>query len=734
MEHKVRREAAPCNGKMNDRVRATHEILTRRRRTGYRDADSTKEATMAKHGRIAWAALLVASVASGADTPKPVPTFGGGVAVVALPVFVTDKNGQPMTGLAAGDFEVSEDGRPVKIVGFQEVDTRQASGSVPTAVAGAVRRQFLLLFDLSFTRVAGLVRARQAALEFVDKRLGPDDLVGVATFSVEKGMQILVSFTRDRRQARAAIEALGLAATVRKADPLNLAYDLDASGPKPAPGGRMSAEDMIEQQIEADRATGVAYDAKVKRLLQGLGQLARALDAVQGRKQVIYLSSGFTNANLVGAQGEKAKTLNEAVVRGELWNVDSNEHFGTAGQMTEMSQAFRGFALADAVVDTVDVGGLSVGGDVTRTAPDGSATSGDGRESLSAIASGSSGRFYRNANDLTPVLQQILDGTRHFYALAFEPGPAKGPGQIHKLKVKVKDASALSYRTAYVETADAPAAVARFEAADAIAKGLAGGEVALRALAVPYRSGERSALAVVLEIDGPSLLAGGTPEQLPLEIYGYALDAAGQVEDALSQTMSLDVAKAGARLAQRGLLLQSAFAVGPGRHTLRFLVRDAASRRRGLVSVDAEVPDFAAAMTAPPVLMEELSRWLPLKTAARSGVTIENPFRADLEFFAPRVAARIANGAASRFFVLAYDPHPAAGPSQGQARARLVGDDGVEHALGAVLQKALADESGYRRYVVEVTPQAVAPGRYRLLLDIDDGATARETARDVTVE
>ena len=97
----------------------------------------------------------------GADKPQ-VPVFGSRVEVVALPVFVSDKSGQPVTGLQAADFEVSDDGRAVKVVAFQEVDAGQASAPRSGPAAAAARRQFVFLFDLSFTRLAGLVRARQA--------------------------------------------------------------------------------------------------------------------------------------------------------------------------------------------------------------------------------------------------------------------------------------------------------------------------------------------------------------------------------------------------------------------------------------------------------------------------------------------------------------------------------------------------------------------------------------------
>ena len=73
------------------------------------------------------------------------------------------------------------------------------------------RRQFLLLFDLSFSSVSGLIRSREAATEFVETRLAPIDLAGVATDSLTAGVRLLLGFTSDKAQVRRAVETLGSA-------------------------------------------------------------------------------------------------------------------------------------------------------------------------------------------------------------------------------------------------------------------------------------------------------------------------------------------------------------------------------------------------------------------------------------------------------------------------------------------------------------------------------------------
>src|SRR5688572_30601208 len=66
------------------------------------------------------------------ETP---PVFGADVQLVAVPVFVTDKDGRAVPGLAAQDFEVEDAGRSVPVAGFLAVDAAVAPGAVPGETA-----------------------------------------------------------------------------------------------------------------------------------------------------------------------------------------------------------------------------------------------------------------------------------------------------------------------------------------------------------------------------------------------------------------------------------------------------------------------------------------------------------------------------------------------------------------------------------------------------------------------
>src|SRR5438093_12786638 len=75
---------------------------------------------------VALLALACAAAAAAAEKEAKPPVFGTEISLVSVPVFVVDKDGRAMRGLAADDFELAEDGKPSRIVSFQYIDTTEA--------------------------------------------------------------------------------------------------------------------------------------------------------------------------------------------------------------------------------------------------------------------------------------------------------------------------------------------------------------------------------------------------------------------------------------------------------------------------------------------------------------------------------------------------------------------------------------------------------------------------------
>src|SRR5436309_10532217 len=81
--------------------------------------------------------LLVPALSHAAGEPPAGESFKESieVSVVNLDVYVTDKKGQPVTGLKKEDFQVLEDGRPVEISNFF-AESRGTEPAAPAASGG----------------------------------------------------------------------------------------------------------------------------------------------------------------------------------------------------------------------------------------------------------------------------------------------------------------------------------------------------------------------------------------------------------------------------------------------------------------------------------------------------------------------------------------------------------------------------------------------------------------------
>src|SRR5262245_7487957 len=153
--------------------------------------------------RRAWAAALMLSMAAPA---LPAQRFSEStdVVVVEVPVQVV-RDGKPVRGLNAADFEIYEGRQKQAITGFEVLDLAAVPADQPAAVRRlpmSARRRFVLLFDLGYSKVTSMAKAREAAKRLLHGSFHPADLIAVGTYLPSKGPQLLLGFTTDRDQVR----------------------------------------------------------------------------------------------------------------------------------------------------------------------------------------------------------------------------------------------------------------------------------------------------------------------------------------------------------------------------------------------------------------------------------------------------------------------------------------------------------------------------------------------------
>jgi VWFA-related protein len=669
------------------------------------------------------------------------PVFGASVSVVSVPVFVADRNGSAVRGLQVEDFELYDDGQRVPVVSFRYVDTTSPEEQAQIRQSPAARRRFLLLFDLTFGDLGGLQRARIAALDFVRRRLAESDLASVATFDANRGVRIVANFTEDRGLLAHAIETLGVSSFARINDPLGLAASLGLTDEEI--GARRVSEEQTSAVTAALRvfarqlraAEESVYRQQVFSLVGSMEELGRSLRGVEGRKQVIYFSTGFDSKTLSGVSGSEMRTDSEAIVDGRIWEVDSLSRYGDSRLRERFAEMTRTLSSGDCVVHSVEVSAQGRGDDVTRTVVNQDPTrTVPGRESLSFIASETGGRLFKDSNDLSLALGEVLDMTSRYYILGYQPEDLKGPGQFHKLKVKVQRKGAkLSHRAGYYEHVPRTAQTRlqrQFEAAQLVMTGAGVADLHFAALALPFPApGDRQTLGVVVQVPREQI-RWQKGHQSALELYGYAVALDGTVLDNLAQFARMDPDRADPKDQLQGLSFFGTFSLPPGQYTLRLMVQEPESGSAGIRFIDVTIPphDPALGVLLPPVVMDDPTLWLSIETTSREGAP-KAPFTVGGKPFLPRATFEVRNGAPEKLVLIAYEPETRGNPDAGiQIESSVTDRSGTVFPGGPLrIEKVHREEGGRRTYVIRYTPEGLPPGDYTLRIGIGEAGSRIES-------
>ncbi|HEX4441731.1 MAG TPA: VWA domain-containing protein [Thermoanaerobaculia bacterium] len=690
-------------------------------------------------------AALAAGPARAQDARGPVRETAE-VSLVEVPVRVADRDGKPIRGLSAGDFTLQADGRPQEIVGFDAIDLAESTLE-PGAFPSAARRRFLFLFDLSFSRPRSIVGARRAAADFVTRRLGAEDLAAVATFSVEGGFRLLVTFSSDRAQLARAIETLGVDSRHEPADPLAFGFEPKALARTAMERGAEASRtensakamvDALETMTSMQRTQSDEYSrGRVRAMIASFGELAHALDSVEGRKDVVLLSEGFQSRLLVGATDTTEEQ--NFVVNGQIWKVDGDRRFGSEPLRNEISDMTSLFRRSDCVIHSVDVAGLRLDLEVETDVRDQREPHlpGGDRDSLFEFAEETGGEYFRNSNDLSAALEKLLVDTSVVYVLAFKPERPAQEGRFHEIKVRVGAKGArVTARPGYFDRSvfrRRTALERSLAAADAIATERPVRQIPIRMLAVPFAvAGGPASVPVQIEIPGAELLDGVEGDKTGLEVYVYAHGPENRLGDFLTQSVGLDVARSGDALRRGGIRFSGSLRLAPGAWRLRAFVRNSDTGRAGLVAATLRVPDFEERKPEllPPIFLDAAPDWIPLTARPRGDVAGQAAsfpaWSVAGENVAPAALAAVPERGELLLCLVSY--HLAAESPESALRlaGQVLDADGKPLGAGAlsVVSRSAPDAAGGRATLLRFEPpRELPPGRYGLRVFAEDAET-----------
>ena len=679
---------------------------------------------------------LSTDVASAAVRPNPVRETAEAI-LVEVPVRITDRNGVPIRALDAKDFELFDDGRKQTILGVDAIDLahKNREAAAAESMNPAARRHFLVLFDCSFAHPKSIITAQRAAKEFVLSGISDGDLVAVATYTVEHGLKLLVTFSSDRVQVSRAIDTLGLLpAEDLSKDPLSFAFDIAHVAPQATGlGGREQQAAAIVETLQTLMALSKARAdqyarLRVRRLTESLGEMARMLDTVSGRKDVIYLSEGFESRLVTGTKDTEQER--EWIFSGEQWKVDAEKRFGNTtlqGDLRQMGDLFR---RSDCVLHAVDIAGL-------RMDPETSTIQSKSSEnSLFELTQPTGGEVLRNGSDFKEQFARLLTSTSLVYVLAFRPERSGEEGKFHELKVKVHAPGArVSARAGYYERR-AFRTLSPMErslaAADVLANEIALTDLPVRlsAAALP-KSHTDASVPIWIEVAGEPLLANQKTDRLTAEVYVYAYDSEHRLRDFIAQRFDLDIAAVAEKLVRGGLKYCGELALPPGSYRLRALVRNGNTGKMGLAVSTLDVPAFGPEHTylLAPIFLEDSDRGVLVRGKARSHQ--EKPefpeyplVQSPTETLVPTPLPDIRPGKASVVSVVAYHfGNP--GSTSLRVGGSVLAEDGRPVAEAALTLRGnlLGDNLDKQTFLLDFTPNFLVPGRYMLRVFLHDGAT-----------
>ncbi|MGZ7042123.1 MAG: VWA domain-containing protein, partial [Thermoanaerobaculia bacterium] len=581
------------------------------------------------------------------------------VTVVEVPVTVIDRDGNPIRGLTAANFEVLDEGKKRAVTAFDKIDfASKESMQAMSPMNPAARRNFMLLFDLSYSNPKSLVRAQQSARDFVKSSVERRDLVSVATIDVNKGFRLLTAFTTDRALIASAIEH---PEEFQGNDPLQIAGTVPWKEMPTSGGGERQNTAAAEFNEMLQRA-GTANDAynrqRVDRQISLLSGLAKTLRSVNGRKHVVLLSEGF-DPRLV--QGRDAKLTeqqlqeNQAIERGEIWKVDTDNRYGNSSSLSIVDQMATLFRRSDVFLHAIDIQGVRVTGDSDIGSRGGS------NEGLFLLAHSTGGQLFKNSNDIKGDFDRMVKQQEVVYILGFQ-APSGAPGKFHDLKVKLVNVPGgrATARAGYYETGGENAVERSLSNAEIIVNDIPQDAIHVASLAAGFpTSGANAQVPVILEISGPDVMRAAQGRlATTAEIFVYAFDDEGLVRDSLFQRVGLDLQKLGPQLSASGVKYYTTLALPPGHYVVKTLVRVADTNARGFIRRDLNVPGAGDMAISQPFFYEDGGKWVMVKGPSHDKTNAPYPFEVNGEPFIPSAAVSLAAGQPRKFAVFVYDAAP----------------------------------------------------------------------------
>ena len=378
----------------------------------------------------------------GAGSAEPEDFFADvvDVTVVNVDVYVTDRKGNPITGLTQDDFEILDGGKPVDITNFYAIENQRvvAQSGVEPLAAPTVSQDPRLLPKLPEEQRLHLVlyvdnvnihplnrqKVMTRVRSFLRRFVGPQDRTMVVSY--DRSLNVRQPFTEDKEEVIAAL----------------LETD-ELTGHRTAYNGYR--DEVLRAIFDADELFDVSgivrkYAESVYHdIEQSQNALKRTIDSLAGlpgRKAVLYISDGLEMKAGEDLFAALESNFQDQLSLLQVQQFDASRRFKA---ITTEATANR------IVIYSLDAAGLrtNANADVTNYHPERasiieSTHQANLQEPLHFMANETGGQAIVNTNNFGPMLERVGSDFTTFYSLGFHARESRS-GRYRDIDVRVKD-------------------------------------------------------------------------------------------------------------------------------------------------------------------------------------------------------------------------------------------------------------------------------------------------------
>ena len=372
-----------------------------------------------------------------AETPKLSESID--VRVIGIDVVVTDKKGNPVTGLTKDDFQVFENGVEKPISNFYEIEGKTAAQAVVVPTPGVpappkeeineqLRRRIILYVDNLSLAPFNRNRVFKQMKDFVKDAMRPGDEAMVATYN--RSLKVRAPFTRDPIQIQQTLDAIAGESALGTT---NRSEFKDVTS-------RINDAETYEDATAMARAYAQSVEHDLRQSVESISGLLTTLAGVEGKKILVLTTEGFQIQ-----PGREAFILIDEVARQKGWQSSS---------MLE-AMGFNANSLIESIARTANANGITIypihagglaAGNEGMTADNQQATSynvtsaaaANTTESLQLMAEMTGGLVTARTNNFAGAFKNIIRDLDSYYSLGYRAGTERVDRQ-RELEVRVKN-------------------------------------------------------------------------------------------------------------------------------------------------------------------------------------------------------------------------------------------------------------------------------------------------------